>query len=188
MSAGEEKGNGFRESREEIVKDTIERAAAPQEHPADVPPAASALAPRLEPRLEAREPPTHRGCARAAEAHGGDPATRSSFAGLKLKRSAERNGARSSRSGAAGGTEPVPSMHPAFRTEVAIAGVTVRGVLPGTARLPVGSIAVSGDVHRLSCDQALELVDALLLVVTRLDVVAEERYSVTTNATCGRAD
>lgn len=78
------------------------------------------------------------------------------------------------------------STHPEFRTVVAIAGVTVIGVLPGTAR-PVGSIAISGDVHRLSCDQALELVDALLLAVTRMDVIAEERYSRTTSATQPRA-
>jgi hypothetical protein len=67
----------------------------------------------------------------------------------------------------------VRSVHPEFRTEVAVGEVTVSGLLSGTT--PVGSIAVSGDVHRLSCDEALELVDALLLVVTRMDLVAEER-------------
>jgi hypothetical protein len=69
--------------------------------------------------------------------------------------------------------EPVRSSHPEFRTEVTVGEVTVTGVLPGTAR--PRSIAIGGDVHRLSCDQALELADALLLVVMRMDIVAEER-------------
>jgi hypothetical protein len=79
-------------------------------------------------------------------------------------------------------------MHSEFRTEVAVAGVTVTGVLPATAQRRVGSIAISGDVSRLSCDLALELVDALLLVVTRMDIILEERYSATTTATRDRSD
>ena len=39
MSVGEEKSNGFHESRKEIVKDVIEQAAQPQQHAADIPPA-----------------------------------------------------------------------------------------------------------------------------------------------------
>jgi hypothetical protein len=73
------------------------------------------------------------------------------------------------------------STHPEFQTVIVIPGLTVTGVLPGTTR-PVGSIAITGDVHRLSCDQALELVDALLLAVMRMDVAAEHRYSTTTSA------
>jgi hypothetical protein len=68
---------------------------------------------------------------------------------------------------------------PLFRTEVAVCHLTVTGVL--TVRPPVDSIAIGGDMQRLSCDEALELVDALLLVVTRMDVVVEERYGATTD-------
>jgi hypothetical protein len=75
-----------------------------------------------------------------------------------------------------------------FRTEVAVCGLTVKGVLPSTVRPQGGAIAIGGNVQRLSCDQALELVDALLLVVTRMDVVAEERCSATTDTTCDRED
>jgi hypothetical protein len=81
------------------------------------------------------------------------------------------------------GEEKGTTEHSEFRTTVAVGELTVTGVLPGTARQPVGSIAIGGDVHRLSCDQALELVDALLLVVLRMDDVAEERYSATARAT-----
>jgi hypothetical protein len=75
-----------------------------------------------------------------------------------------------------------------FRTEVAVCGLTVKGVLPSTVGPQGGAIAIGGNVQRLSCDQALELVDALLLVVTRMDVVAEERCSATTDTTCDRED
>jgi hypothetical protein len=64
--------------------------------------------------------------------------------------------------------------HPEFRTQVVVGQMTVTGVLAGACT--EGSVAISGDVRRLSCDEALELVDALLLVVTRMDDVAEERY------------
>jgi hypothetical protein len=71
--------------------------------------------------------------------------------------------------------------HAEFRSRVTVGELTVTGVLPAVprlrdpARLPEGSIAIAGDVQRLSCDDALELVDALLLVVLRMDEVAEER-------------
>lgn len=74
------------------------------------------------------------------------------------------------------------SVHPEYRTEVAAGVLTVTGVLPFTAPQPTGSVAVTGDVHRLSCDQALELVDALLLVVSRMDAVAEECLGATVDA------
>ncbi len=64
--------------------------------------------------------------------------------------------------------------HPQFRTEVPVGELTVTGVLPCTARALAGSIAIGGDVRFLSCDEALELVDALLLVVARMDVVVEQ--------------
>jgi hypothetical protein len=80
------------------------------------------------------------------------------------------------------------SIHPVFRTEVAVCDLTVTGVLPGTVRPQGGTIAIGGDVRRLSCDEALELVDALLLVVTRMDVVAEERHSATSDTTPTRGD
>jgi hypothetical protein len=72
----------------------------------------------------------------------------------------------------------VRCMHAEFRTDVPVGEVTVTGVLPSTEWPPVGSIAVGGDVDRLSCDQALELADALLLVVARLDEIAEQRGTV----------
>jgi hypothetical protein len=81
---------------------------------------------------------------------------------------------------------------PAFRTTVSIGELTVTGVLPcrsqlpDTAQMPVGSIAIGGDVRHLSCDHALELVDALLLVVLRMDGVAEEHDSARTSANRNR--
>lgn len=80
------------------------------------------------------------------------------------------------------------SVHPEFRTEVPAGVLTVTGVLPVTASQPAGSVAVRGDVRRLSCDQALELVDALLLVVIRMDAVAEECLGETIDAPSGRGD
>jgi len=76
---------------------------------------------------------------------------------------------------------------PEFRTQVVVGQVMVTGVLPGAA-CTEGSLAISGDVRRLSCGEALELVDALLLVVTRMDVVAEERLGTPIDATCDRED
>lgn len=61
-----------------------------------------------------------------------------------------------------------------YRTVVAVVGgVTVTGVLPGTAWEPEGSVAVSGDVHLLRRDQARELAEALQLVADRLEASAE---------------
>jgi hypothetical protein len=157
MSVGQEKSNGFHESAEEAIK----QAAELQEHAADVQPADVEFVPRSGPCPKLRELPPSAGCARAAEAHGGELGDL-----IKLR----------------------GSMHSEFRTEVAVAGVTVSGVLPATARPTVGSIAISGDVYRLSCDLALELVDALLLVVTRMDIILEERYSATATATRDRSD
>ncbi len=188
MSVGEEKSNGFPETRKEIVKDAIEQTAEPQEHAADVLPAGVESAPRLGPRPKHRELPPSAGCAQAAEAHGGELGDLIKLRDSRPKRSAGGSGYQSSCTGVAGQAESVPSMHPEFRTEVAVAGVTVTGVLPATARPPMGSIAISGDVHRLSCDHTLELVDALLLVVTRMDIILEERYSATTTATRDRSD
>jgi hypothetical protein len=74
-----------------------------------------------------------------------------------------------------------------FRTQVLVGQVMVTGVLPGAAWTE-GSVAISGDVRRLSCDEALELVDALLLVVTRMDVVAEKRYGTPIDPPCDRED
>jgi hypothetical protein len=68
------------------------------------------------------------------------------------------------------------SVEPTFQTVVEVCGLTVTGVLTGTAQPPVDSLAVSGNVQQLSCNQALELVDALLLVVTRMDDFVEELY------------
>jgi hypothetical protein len=84
--------------------------------------------------------------------------------------------------------------HPEFRATVTVGELTVTGVLPGTSRqtdavqLPEGSIAIAGDVQHLSCDDALQLVDALMLVVLRLDGATEERHSATTPANCARED
>lgn len=81
------------------------------------------------------------------------------------------------------------SGRPEFRTVVAVAELTVTGVLPAAARPQVeSSVAISGDVQRLSCDEALELVDALLLVVIRIDAIAEERHRASTTATHDRGD
>jgi hypothetical protein len=77
--------------------------------------------------------------------------------------------------------------HPQFRTEVPVGALTVTGVLPCSARALAGSITIAGDVRFLSCDEALELVDALLLVVARMDVVVEQ-YSTTMDATRDRRD
>jgi hypothetical protein len=183
MSVGEEKSNGLHESHKAIVKDAIEQAAEPQEHAADVLPAGVESAPCHGPGLELRELPPPSGCARAAEAQGGELGDLINLRGSTPKRPASGSGCQSSCAGVQGRAQPVPSMHAEFRTEVAVAGVTVTGVLPATARAPVGAIAISGDVRRLSCDHALELVDALLLVVTRMDLTLEERYSATTTAT-----
>jgi hypothetical protein len=71
--------------------------------------------------------------------------------------------------------------HPEFRTQVVVGQVMVTGVIPGACT--EGAVAITGDVRRLSCDEAFELVDALLLVVTRIDVVAEERYGTPIDAT-----
>ena len=188
MSVGEEKSNGFHESRKEIVKDTTEQTAEPQEHAAELLPAGVEFVPRSEPRLKLRELPPSAGCARAAEARGGELGDLIKLPGSTSNRPAGGSGYQSSCTGVAGRAESVPSLQPEFRTEVAVAGVTVTGVLPATARPPVGSIAISGDVHRLSCDHALELVDALLLVVTRMDTILEERYSATETATRDRPD
>jgi hypothetical protein len=84
-------------------------------------------------------------------------------------------GRRRSRAGVARRIEPV------FRTEVSVCELTVTGVLAGIAGPPLDSIAVGGNVQGLSCDEALELVDALLLVVTRMDEFVEGRYSPITD-------
>jgi hypothetical protein len=188
MSVGEEKSNGFPESPKEIVKDANEQAAEPQEHAADVLPAGVKSAPRPGPRPKLRDLPPPPGRARAGKAHDGELGDLIKRPGSTPKRPASGSGYQSSCTGVQERAEPGPSMHPEFRTEVAVAGVTVTGVLPATARPPVGSIAISGDVHRLSCDHALELVDALLLVVTRMDLVLEARHSATTTATRDRSD
>jgi hypothetical protein len=99
-----------------------------------------------------------------------------------------RHGSRSMCAGTAGRAEPVWSTYREFRTAVAVGDVTVTGVLPATVRPPVGAIAICGDVHRLTCTQALELVDALLLVVLRMDDVAEERYGASAGADRDRED
>lgn len=182
MSVGEEKSNGL--SAEEAIK----QAAEPQEHAGDVLPAGVEFVARSEPRPKLRELPPSAGCARAAEEHGGELGDLTQLRGSTPKRSAGEGGHQSSCTGVEGRAEPAPSMHSEFRTEVAVAGVTVTGVLPATARPTGGSIAISGDVSRLSCDLALELVDALLLVVTRMDIILEERYSATTTATRDRSD
>lgn len=79
---------------------------------------------------------------------------------------------------------PGVTCHPDFHTVAVVAGVTVTGMLPGTAWRPKGVIEISGDVHRLCCDHALDLADALLLVVCRMDVVYEERYGTIDDTAC----
>jgi hypothetical protein len=91
------------------------------------------------------------------------------------QRDTRARGRRRPRAGVAGWVKPV------FRTDVSVRQLTVTGVLAGVAGPPVDSIAISGNVQRLSCDEALELVDALLLVVTRMDEFVEERYRPTTD-------
>jgi hypothetical protein len=188
MSVGGQNSNGFPESRKEIVKDAVDQAAEPQEHAAAPLPAGVESAPRHGPRPKLRELPPSAGCARAAEAHDGELGDLIKLRGSTPERPESGSGCQSRCTGVRGRAEPVPSMHPEFRTEVAVAGVTVTGVLPATARPPMGSIAITGDVHRLSCDHALELVDALLLVVTRMDIILEERYSATTTGDRDRSD
>jgi hypothetical protein len=119
MSAGDDKGNGFREHRAKIGNNPVGSPTRPDD---------GASTPKQDARAR------------------------------------RRRGARA-------------RVEPLFRTEVAVCDVTVTGVLAGTARLPVDTIAISGDVRQLSRDEALELVDALLLVVTRLDDFVEERDS-----------
>jgi hypothetical protein len=80
-------------------------------------------------------------------------------------------------------------VHPEFQTVVAVVGgVSVMGVLPGSAWRPEGLIAVSGDVSYLWRDQARELADALRLVADRMDACAQQRYgpSPTTGAAMAR--
>jgi len=68
-------------------------------------------------------------------------------------------------------------VHPEFRTVVEVGGgVTVTGVLPGTAWRPSGGIAIGGHVQVLWPDQARELAAALMVVADRLDDVAAARY------------
>jgi hypothetical protein len=98
----------------------------------------------------------------------------------------ETRGDRQQRCDRAGGGADGASGAPEFRTQVVVGEVTVTSVLPCTARAHAGSIAIGGDVRFLSCDEALELVDALLLVVARMDVVVDERYSTTIHATRDR--
>jgi hypothetical protein len=63
---------------------------------------------------------------------------------------------------------------------VAVAGgVSVTGVLPGTAWRPEGTIAISGELGHLWRDQAGELADVLRLVVERMDACAQQRYAAT---------
>jgi hypothetical protein len=88
-----------------------------------------------------------------------------------LRRDLRVGARRRPRAGLTGRLEPV------FRTDVPVGQLTVTGVLAGTTRPPVDSIAVRGNLRRLSCDEALELVDALLLAVSRMDEFVEERYS-----------
>jgi hypothetical protein len=179
MSVDEQNSNGFHERPNKIVKDAIEQAAEPQQHATDVLPADVKFVPRHGPRQKPRELPPSAGCARTAEAHDRELGDLIKLPGSTPNRPAGGSGYQSSRTRVAGRAESVPSRHPEFRTEVTVAGMTVTGVLSATARPPAGSIEINGDVHRLSCDHALELVDALLLVVTRMDLVLEERYSIT---------
>jgi hypothetical protein len=123
MSAGDDKGNGFRKHGAKLVKDGVAPAARVS-HPAS-------------------------GRKRPAGAR-------------RRRRSRAKVGGR---------------LDPAFRTEVSVCQLTVTGLLAGIAWPPVDWIAISGNVQRLSCEAALELVDALLLVVMRMDEFVEERSS-----------
>jgi hypothetical protein len=74
------------------------------------------------------------------------------------------------------------SGHAEFRIRLPVGELTVTGVLPATSprrdreQPPMGSVSIAGDVQHLSCDEALELADALLLAVMRVDDVEEERH------------
>jgi hypothetical protein len=190
MSAGDQMGDAFHAHHphhDEIVEDALAQAAEPQEHADDVPPDGAGPLPR--PRLvrsfsNRRHP---KGVPRLLKRAADNLPSRSSRHATTPHRPADADGRRTSPAG--GKVEPVrSSMDPVFRTEVAVCDLTVTGVLRSTAPLQEGVIAVGGDVHRLSCDQALELVDALLLVVTRMDVVVEERHSATIATTRDRGD
>ena len=75
-------------------------------------------------------------------------------------------------------------VYPAFRTEVVVTGgLSVTGVLPGTAWRPEGGIAIGGELGVLWRDQARELAAALVLVADRLDACADERYGAHAFAT-----
>ena len=148
MTAGEHEGHGFHQTHQKVVEGAIEQTAAPPDHASDAPLAGAEPASYSGPdlRLVGRHP-SRSSCDRRAERVG-------------LMRLA----------------------HARFETTVTIGELTVAGVLPGAswlldpAQSPVGSIAIDGDVQDLSCDDALELVDALLLVVLRMDRVAEGRH------------
>jgi hypothetical protein len=154
MSAGEETNQGFYEDHEKIVKGAIKQAVQPLEHAADV-------------GLADAEPAS---C----------PGPGGSLASC-------HHGSRSSCDERTARTEPMRSADPEFRTTVTVGELTVTGALPGTprppgwAQLPLASVGIGGDVQHLSCDEALELVDALLLVVLRIDGVAEKRNSPRAN-------
>jgi hypothetical protein len=160
MSGGEDERQGFYANHDTIVEGTIEQTTGPPEHAADA-------------ALTGAEPAPCPGA-------GGSLASR-------------RHGSRTC-AGAAGRAEQMRSMHPEFRTTVTAGELTVTGLLPGTprlpdpAQLPEGSIAIDGTVQRLTCDDALELVDALLLVVLRIDGAAEERHGTTGSANRDRED
>jgi hypothetical protein len=127
MSAGDDKGNRFREHRAKLVRDGVA------------------------------------------------PAAQSNSAASTPQRDTRARGRRRPGAGVAGRIEP------AFRTDVSVCELTVTGELAGMAGPPVDSIAINGNVQRLSCDQALELVDALLLVVTRMDEFVDARHRPTTD-------
>ena len=101
--------------------------------------------------------------------------------GPALRLVSRRHGSRGLGAGTAEKVEPMRPALPEYRTTVAIGRLTVTGVLPGPSRLRDVArprepwIAIGGYVHHMTCDRALELADALLLVVLRMDGVAEER-------------